>query len=305
MVLKIERVTEGCVLGEGPHWDSQNQVLYFVDILGKSLLKYNPSTSKVSKVSVAPNEPSIIIPLAGKTDQFLITLNNELVVITWDGESDTFTKNETLYSEPNGNKFNDGKCDASGRLWTGTYGTPPEDITTIPPVGTLYSLNAQRQLIPHVGEIRASNGLAFNDKTQKMYYIDTLKGAVDRFDLDVVEGKVSERKVWFTLKEHNVPGFPDGMTIDTDGNLWVAVFEGSRIIKVDGSKPETLLDTIEMPARQVTSLAFGGPNLDELYATTGTFAFGGDKPEPPVNGATYRITGLGVKGAPAVRFKLN
>jgi gluconolactonase len=94
------------------------------------------------------------------------------------------------------------------------------------------------------------------------------------------------------------------MTIDSDGNLWVAVFGGGRVLKVDGSKSETLLDTIDIPAEQVTSVAFGGKNLDELYVTTAAVEIQNKKPVRPVDGAVYKVTGTGSKGLPGASFKL-
>jgi sugar lactone lactonase YvrE len=114
----------------------------------------------------------------------------------------------------------------------------------------------------------------------------------------------ANRKVWFTLQKLSIPGIPDGMTIDSDGNLWVAVFGGGRVLKVDGSKSETLLDTIDIPAEQVTSVAFGGKNLDELYVTTAAVEIQNKKPVRPVDGAVYKVTGTGSKGLPGASFKL-
>ncbi|XP_025830547.1 regucalcin-like [Agrilus planipennis] len=112
------------------------------------------------------------------------------------------------------------------------------------------------------------------------------------------------RQSIFTFDKHNIPGMPDGQTIDSDGNLWVAVFLGSRVIKIDPRKPETLLETIAIPAIQTTSVEFGGPNLDELYVTSGRFTFQGKTPEPPVNGALYRVTNIGSKGLPSNKVKI-
>lgn len=94
--------------------------------------------------------------------------------------------------------------------------------------------------------------------------------------------------------------------MDTDGNLWVAIFDGSRVIKIDPRRPETLLQTVNLPVKQVTSVAFGGLNLDELYVTTGAASFNND-PAPPAddgNGYIYRVTGLGVKGLPACNARI-
>jgi gluconolactonase len=306
---KLERVVENCGLGEGPHWDVATQTLYLVDIVEKSILKYTPETGKVAKASVAPNQTTFIVPIEGKKNQFIISLDDQLAIISWDGESDKVSVVEKLCvascsnNKSSNGKFNDAKCDSSGRLWAGTHVLGP-DIEKTEPLGTLYTFDNKRQLKGQVDKIKIANGLAFNDKTKKMFYIDSLKGTVDQFDFDITTGSVSNRKEWFTLQKLSIPGIPDGMTIDSDGNLWVAVFGGSRVLKVDGSKSETLLDTIDIPAEQVTSVAFGGKNLDELYVTTGAMELQGKKPAPPVDGAVYKVTGTGSKGLPAVNFKL-
>lgn len=109
----------------------------------------------------------------------------------------------------------------------------------------------------------------------------------------------------FTFDKHNLEGFPDGQAIDTDGNLWIAVFNGYKVIKIDPRQPETLLDTIKIPAKQVTSVAFGGPNLDELYVTSARFTVDGVVLDPKEgHGVTYKVTGIGAKGYPGVRVKL-
>jgi len=310
MAPKIERVTESLDLGEAPHWDVDTQTLYLVDIFGKAIARYTPSTKKFVKASVAPKTPSLIVPVAGKKDQFVISLDGDLAVISWDGESDKVKVLETLIqanttSETKNNKFNDGKCDSSGRLWAGTHYISPETLSKTLPVGVLYSFDPKtKQLKVQATKIKVANGLAFNDKTKKMYYIDSLKHTVDQYDFDITKGTISNLKAWFTLSKHSIPGIPDGMTIDTEGNLWVAIFGGSRVVKIDGKKPETLLETVDLPAEQVTSLAFGGKNLDELYVTTGGIELEGVKPPPPANGATYKITGTGSKGTPGVSVKL-
>ncbi|KAJ3633357.1 hypothetical protein MTP99_010311 [Tenebrio molitor] len=305
---KLARVVENCVLGEGPHWDVATQTLYLVDIVGKSILKYTPETGKVAKASVSPSQTSFIVPIEGKKNQFITSLDDQLAIVSWDGESDKASVVEKLCvascSDKSSNgKFNDAKCDSLGRLWAGVHILEPDFFKT-KPLGFLYTFDHKRQLKSQVDSIKLSNGLAFNDKTKKMFYIDSLKGTVDQFDFDITTGSVSNRKVWFTLQKLRIPGIPDGMTIDSDGNLWVAVFGGGRVLKVDGSKSETLLDTIEIPAEQVTSVAFGGKNLDELYVTTAAVEFQGKKPAPPVDGAVYKVTETGSKGLPAVNFKL-
>ncbi|XP_023312824.1 regucalcin-like [Anoplophora glabripennis] len=126
MAPKVERITEieTVELGEGPHWDAETQSLYFVDIFGKSIHKYVPVTKKHTKAVIGTNHVSLIIPVRGEKDKFLISIGRELAIVTWDGESEKVSNVRKLFevdNDPNtiDNRFNDGKCDPSGRLWAG------------------------------------------------------------------------------------------------------------------------------------------------------------------------------------------
>ncbi|RZC42485.1 SGL domain containing protein [Asbolus verrucosus] len=306
---KIERLTESITLGEAPHWDVETQSLYYVDIIGMAIYKYTPETKKSVKASVGLNQVSFIIPVEDEKNQFVVSLGRELVRIFWNSETEDIRIIEKLTEVEKSedfiyNRFNDGKCDPSGRLWAGTLNTVAEGPLVYPPKGTLYSLDSERKITNHLKNLRIANGLAFNTKLRKMYYIDSSEGTVDQYDFDVTNGIISNRQPIFTLSKHKVTGIADGMTIDVDGNLWIAIFNGSRIIKIDPQRPETLLDTIEMPVKQITSLTFGGPDLDELYVTTGAFKIDNEELPPPDNGALYKVTNIGTKGLPAANFRL-
>nr|XP_023014141.1 regucalcin-like [Leptinotarsa decemlineata] len=194
MAPKIEKICGNFKLGEAPHWDADTQTLYFVDINGYSIHRYVPATKKHTSAYVGKNV-SIIIPVKGKTDQFVISLERELVVVTWDGESDKPSKVEKLYEvdkDIKKNVFNDGKCDPSGRLWTGTMGGPPVVIADIPlGKGTLYSFQ-DKKITSHFGGIGIANGIAFNVQLKKMYYIDSRTGTVDEYDFDIEKGVLCE-----------------------------------------------------------------------------------------------------------------
>jgi len=308
MASTVERIADSVELGEGPHWDVETQSLYYVDIFGKHIYKYTPSTKKLTKANIGKHV-SFIIPVEGSKDRFLISMDRELVVITWDGVSPQVSKLEKIAEVENrpgvdGNRFNDGKADPTGRLWTGTMGHEPVVGNVDPKKGSLYSLGSNGQVKHHVSDVHISNGLAWSADLKKFYYIDSGERRVDQFDFDAKNQTISNRQPLFTLEKNNVDGFPDGQAIDADGNLWVAVFNGSRVIKIDPRKPETLLGSIEIPAKQVTSVAFGGPNLDELYVTSARMTINGVVLAQPDHGAVYRVTGLGVKGLPGVRVKL-
>ncbi|KAJ3654213.1 hypothetical protein Zmor_013416 [Zophobas morio] len=307
-MVKIERLTDSVKLGEAPHWDPEAQTLYYVDILGMSIYQYEPATKKVSKASVGLNLVSFIIPVEGEKNQFIVSLGREIVRIFWNSELQDVRVIEQLAEVEQApeffeSRFNDGKCDPLGRLWAGTFNTVSEKPLDYPPKGALYSLNSERQIQQHLKGLRLSNGIAFNIKLKAMYFIDSGKGTIDQYDFDIKAGTISKCRAIFTLSKHQISGIADGMTIDIDGNLWVAIFNGSRIIKIDPRKPETLLDSIQMPVKQITSLTFGGPNLDELYVTTGAYKLENEDLPPPENGALYRITGVGTRGLPATNFR--
>ncbi|KAJ3654207.1 hypothetical protein Zmor_013411 [Zophobas morio] len=185
----VEKITDSCTsLGEGPHWDVSSQSLYFVDISGKQILKYTPSTNKLTKATIEKS-PSFIIPIENKKNQFLVSLRNDLAVVSWDGESEDVKILENICgvetSEETPYVFNDAKCDSSGRLWVGAHSLAA-DFAKTQPLGVLYSIDSTKQLKIHAHKIRCANGMAFNDKTKKMFFIDSLAGSVDQFDFDII-----------------------------------------------------------------------------------------------------------------------
>ncbi|KAJ8967887.1 hypothetical protein NQ314_002592 [Rhamnusium bicolor] len=122
MAPEIEKLIEAAIveLAEGPHWDAETQSLYFVDVTGQYIHKYVPSTKKHTKARIGKNV-SFIIPVQGKNDQFVISTDREITLITWDGESEEVSNLQKLYEvdENIETAINDGKCDPSGRLWAG------------------------------------------------------------------------------------------------------------------------------------------------------------------------------------------
>ncbi|XP_045470494.1 regucalcin-like [Harmonia axyridis] len=308
MAPKIERVVENIELGEGPHWDIASQSLYFVDIFSKTINKYDPSKKKHTKAHF-DTYVSFIIPVEGEKNKFVVGLGRHIVFVTWDGESETVEEMKMLsevdHQSPESmeNRLNDAKCDTTGRLWAGTMGVEKINGNVKPNMGSFYSYS-DRKLKKHFNQIGISNGLAWSKDNKKLFYIDSMKGTVDQLDFDITNGEISNRRTLFTFGESQKGGLPDGMTIDEDENLWVACFNGYQIIKIDSKTPETLLDTISLPAKQVTSVAWGGANLDELYVTSAKFLVDGVVLNPPDHGSIYKITGLGTKGLPMSNFKI-
>jgi len=236
-------------------------------------------------------------------------MDRELCIITWDGIATTVSKIEKIAEVENcpgvnGNRFNDGKADPTGTLWAGTMGAEMVVGDVAPKKGSLYSLGVNREVLKHVSDVHISNGLAWSADLKKFFYIDSGERRIDQFDFDIATKSISNRIPLFTLDKHNISGFPDGQAIDVEGNLWIAIFNGSKIIKIDSRIPEKLIDTYEIPAKQVTSVAFGGTNLDEIYVTTANLTIKDDILPTPQNGPLYKITGVGTKGFPGIRVKI-
>ncbi|GBP54109.1 Regucalcin [Eumeta japonica] len=304
MAPKIEAVVEPVWLGEGPHWDHNAGALYFVSIFDHSVHKYDARTKKHTK-SKLNGMPTFIVPVEGHQDQFVIGLNRKVVLIQWDGRDDSakVVKNivEVDQDYPN-NRFNDAKADPRGRLFAGTMGHEYEPGKFDLKKGRLYRIDADGTATRVADNIDISNGLCWDVEEKAFYYADSFEYAIRRYDYDVETGNISNPKLIFHYKDHGLEGIVDGMTIDTDGNLWVANFDGHQIIKINPRTAE-LLEKHRIPALQVTSVTFGGPNFDELYVTSAKMNRGQE--QLPPCGSTFKVTGLGVKGHPNVAAKIN
>lgn len=287
-------------LGEGPHWDAKSQSLYFVDMFQAGIYRWDYHKNKTFGATVEGcTWASFIIPVKGSSNQFVVGDGTRFVLITWDGISDKAKIVKViadLGEADKTNRFNDGKADSKGRLFAGTLKAEqcgnPFEINS----GKFFRFDAKNgKFVEQFDKVFISNGLAWNDKTRKFYYADTGAYDVKEFDFDG-NGDLSNGKVFFDMtgSSKEPKEAPDGMTIDTEGNIYLAVFHGSKVLKISPSGQ--LVQEITIPAKQVTSVAFGGPNLDELYVTTAKIPF--VEPQGPLAGATFKVTGLGARGFP-------
>ena len=269
-------------LGEGAIWDSRNQALLWIDILGK---KFWRTTEAHTAFEVGQFVGTIVPRQRGGV---ALALHRGFAFY------DLATQKLTPICDPEDNRpelrFNDGKCDPAGRFWAGTM--PVGDGG---PIGSLFCLDADLHVDRKVTEVSCSNGIAWSLDHKTLYYIDTPLQRVDAFDYDVATGFITNRRVAITVPK--AFGYPDGSTIDADGMLWIAHWDGSRVTQWD---PRTgkLLQTIPLPVSRVTSCAFGGPRLDRLYITSAAI---GTKPDEKHAGGLFCVD-AGVKGVPAYEF---
>jgi len=188
-------------------------------------------------------------------------------------------------------RMNDGKVDPRGRFWAGTMRR--DEMGT---EGSLYRLDPDHSVTRLFGGVGISNGLDWTTDRRTMYYIDTTPRALYAFDYDDATGAISGRRALITFPEER--GVPDGMTLDADGYLWVALWGGWAVQRYDPDGQ--MVGRVEVPASQVTSVAFGGPDLDELYITCARRDNEGD-PRQPAAGGIFRFR-PGVQGRACFRF---
>jgi len=197
-----------------------------------------------------------------------------------------------LPPEPQPRRANDGKCDPRGRFLIGRMSPDAAEG-----VGGLYRLDGDLSLTALLARLTIPNGLAWRSDGREMYYIDSPRREVTAFQYDPATGSLGPSRTHVRFEGDPVP---DGMTIDAEGCLWVALWGGSRVVRV--SPDGVILTTVQFPASQVSSCTFGGAELDELYVTTAREGFGPeDDAREPLAGCLFRVR-PGVRGLPAVPF---
>lgn len=283
----------GAELAEGPLWHEEEQKLYWVNINVGELHRFDPVTGKDESFSCA--EP--IGTIALRKDGGLIgALKSGIYLL--DFENGALKKQKLADPEPNTpNRFNDGKCDPVGRLLAGTCYTSLPDGERID--GGFYSVEPDGSYKTLLTGISISNGLCFSADHQTLYYIDSLNYAVTAYDYNLTDGSLANPRTVVEIPKEI--GLPDGMTIDENDNLWIALFKGSKVICASPKTGEILAEAL-LPASKVTCPVFGGPDFSTLYITT---AWENDTPEErkknSLGGALFAIH-PGVKGFPSFRF---
>jgi sugar lactone lactonase YvrE len=273
--------------GEGPIW--WNNQLVYVDIEGHALITLNPITNEEVSWNVGERIGTVVPRLSGG---YLYA--GDSGINTFDpasGEKQNLADPEAD-KRPN-NRFNDGKCDPAGRFWAGT-------ISLVKNIGdaNLYMLDTDGTLQLKVDEVTNSNGICWSADATTMYYIDTPTKTISAYDFDNGIGAISNRR---TIVDTCAKGFassPDGMTIDADGNLWVAFCHGGCVVCFEPTSAK-ILRRVDLPCIETTACAFGGINLDRLFVTTGIHK----SIEEPDAGKIFVIDGLGAKGVASVAYK--
>jgi sugar lactone lactonase YvrE len=290
MSAEVELVVDAkAVLGEGPIWHSAGRRLYWVDIEGGLLHVFDPSTGQDRAIDVGTRIGTVVSRAGGG---LLVALDSGLAFFDLDEEA--LTPIADPEAEIPNNRFNDGKCDPSGRLWAGTM-----DMGLAPRAGGLYRLDADLSVHKALGDVTISNGLAWSHDRRTLYYIDSPTRAVSAFDYDDENGAISNRRDVVSVPDELKS--PDGMTIDAEGKLWVAHWGAGAVCRWDPDGGD-LLRKIDVPAAHTTACAFGGDDLGDLYITSARQGLSEeDLATQPLSGGLFRVR-PGVSGIPAFEF---
>lgn len=274
-------------LGEGPVWDADQQKLYWVDIYNYRVHQFDPTTGKDRYFEVGDLVSAIAI---AKPDQLLLALRDRLAFLDLKTE-----KIETLksvkFSHPD-TRFNDGKCDPQGRFWIGS-------ISQVPGEAALYRYDPDGSLNLMETGLTNSNGLGWSPDGQTFYLTDSAKRTIYAYPFDGKTGKISDRRVFVNLGNEAVE--PDGLTIDTEGNVWSALWDGWAVVCFNPNGEEIL--RVEMPVQRPTCPTFGSPHLTDLYITSASVGLNQKEIQQGFYAGDLFCVSTVVPGMPTYSFK--
>ena len=281
-----EPITDpGALLGEGPIWDDRSGRLWWVDIEGGLVHRTEPDSGRDDVVELGEPVGAAIPRRAGGW------VGGMADGIAFFDESDVETGRTPVEADDPGSRMNDAACDPAGRLLTGT-------MTHGGRRSALYRVNGNGTVDTVFQGVGISNGLGWSPDGTCLYYVDTPTGQIDVFDYDLATGAMDDRRTLIDCT--GVEGHPDGLTVDADGCLWAAFWDGWGLHRFDPTG--THMDHIPLPVARTTSCTFGGQDLDQLFVTTASTGLGEDDlAGQPLAGSLFRID-PGCVGLPTVPF---
>jgi sugar lactone lactonase YvrE len=276
-------------LGEGPSWDSRRKMLYWVDITRYQLHIYCPASMKDTVIHVGQYISAVVPRSAGGV---VMLLQHGFYALDFETYQLTLLGSVEL-DKPN-NRFNDGKCDAAGRFWAGTMS---HDYT--PGAGALYYLDTDLTIKKVFSNVTISNGIAWSPDNSIMYYIDSPTMKVIAYDFNLATSALSNPRIAAEIAYEGA--FPDGMTSDEEGMIWVAIWNAGIVTRWDPTTGR-LLEIVKVPAKRTTSCVFGGDLLNDLYITSARIGLEEEVLANEPNAGGLFVIKTNVRGLPTYAF---
>jgi xylono-1,5-lactonase len=277
-----------CRLGEGLVWDEAKQSIFFVDIQGPAVHAYTPAKN-AQRSWPMPEMVGWLVPRA--SGDWIAGFKSGVAALKL-GQPSKIEWLHRLHKPNSPMRLNDAKADAQGRLWFGTMNGEDESQ----PVGQFHRLGADGQVATVDRGYCVTNGPTFSLDGRTIFHTDSPLRTIYAFDVSP-DGELSNKRVWVKFADEE--GYPDGMTTDADGHVWVAHWAGSRVTQRDASGK--VLQTIALPVPHVTNVAFGGPDLSDLYITSARKGLSAQQlAAAPLSGGLFCARGAGRGRLPGV-----
>jgi sugar lactone lactonase YvrE len=275
-------------LGESPVWCEAEQRLFFVDIKRPAIHVWAPDGG--CRSYAMPSEIGCIV--LRQSGGIVAALRSGLVFVTLEPEL-TFKPFATIDTDLPGNRPNDGKCDSAGRFWVATMDNSERDAS-----GRLWRVTPDHRVSPMAHGHIVGNGVGWSPDDTSMYFTDSAARKIFSYPFDAATGTLGERRCFASIPAD--AGYPDGLTVDAEGYVWSAHWDGWRITRY---RPDGHVDrVVPMPVPRPTSLTFGGANHDRLYVTSASIGLDAQAlAEAPLSGAVFELN-VGVAGRPGARF---
>ena len=278
----------GAILGEGPLWCPREQALYWLDIKRPAIYRFDPRAGQTGNWSLPSDIGCMALREQGgmvvglRTGFAFLDLETGAVTALADPEAD----------RPD-NRFNDGKVDRQGRFWAGTLNDAESE-----PLGSLYRLDREGAVTLMQDGAVVSNGIGWSPDDRTLYFTDSVIRTIWAFDFDPGSGGIANRRVFAEVPDGT--GYPDGLTVDSEGYVWSAVWDGWRIVRYD---PAGRIDReVVVPVQRPTSCMLGGPDLKTLYVTSASIHLDAEALERgPMAGGLFALE-VGTAGLPEPRF---
>jgi len=263
------------IVGEGSLWDVVNQQLIWVDILDHKIYSFDPKNGSNKGYDLGQDIGTVVITESGQwayAGQDGINFFNPKTGQIKEGPKPEENKQ--------GNRFNDGKCDPRGTFWAGSMA-----YSATEGAGNLYEFDTKGDVIVRIKGTTMSNGLVWNSEATNFYFIDSLTYEIHEYNYNQNSGNISNKRVVAVMDKE--VGLPDGMAIDDEDHLWIALFDGGKVVRMNPKTGKIVYEVI-VPVPKVTSCTFGGINLNQLYITTASYLMEKDQLETyPLSGSLF------------------